>query len=208
MRRCQYWLFTLDRSRGRSIFAESNAALQKARALAPSHTVVMLEEAIDFFYKPPQAGGDQQKGFERFQAALPQFELHQEMEPTQARWWRATAHMMRGQAHLALGNVEEAAKAFQAALKLEPQFDYVKNVMQPMTQLVPTPAMRDLAQAPWTMLARDSESDGGNPNWAALNTLAYFYEAATDTVWFKLDLSRLPNPNAFGINLVIDTDDN
>ncbi|MEK7726889.1 MAG: hypothetical protein AAB354_00685 [candidate division KSB1 bacterium] len=207
MRRCQYWVFTLDRSRGRSIFAESNAALQKAQALASTHPVVMLEEAIDFFYKPPQAGGDQQKGAERFQAALREFEARKQMEPTQARWWQATAHMMYGQTHLALGKTEEAEQEFQAALKFEPNYDYVKSVMQPMTQLVNTPAVRNLSSAPWTLLARDSESDGVNPNWAAVNTLSYFYDAATDTVWFKFDLARLPNPHAFGINLVVDTDD-
>lgn len=208
MRRCHYWLFTLDRSRARTIFAESNAALQKMQALAPAHPVTLLEEAIDVFYKPPQAGGSQQKAEEKFQAAQHAFAAQKQLEPAQAHWWQATTHMMRGQTHLAVGRVDEAALAFEAAVALEPEYDYVKNVMHPMTQLVNTPSLRDFTSAPWSLLSRDSENDGGNPNWAAVNALSYFYDATTDTVWFKFDLARLPNPHAFGINLVVDTDDN
>ncbi len=207
MRRCQFWLATLDRGRGRAIWAESNAALQKAQTVAPEHPVVMLEEAINLFYNPPQAGGDQQKGLERFQAALRRFASRPAKDAAHEKWWQATTHMMYGQAHLGVGNIEAAEKDFQAALTLEPNFAYVKNSMLPMTQHVPAPAMRDLAQATWTTLAQDAESDGRNPNWAAVKALSYFYDATADTVWFKRDLSRLPNPNAFGINLVIDTDE-
>lgn len=208
MRRCHYWLFTLDRSRAREIFTESNTALQKALALAPAHPVVLLEEALDLFYKPPQAGGNPQKGEEKFQAALKAFAEQKQAEPEQARWWQATAHMMHGMTHLAAGRVDAAASAFETALQFEPEYDYVKNTMQPMTLLVHSPSVRDLTSVPWSLLARDSETDGANPNWAAVNTLSYFYDAASDTVWFKFDLARFPNPHAFGINLVVDTDDN
>lgn len=206
LRRCQYWVAILDRNRGRTMWAEGAAALQKAQSLAPEHPAVMLEEALTLFYTPPQAGGDQQKGLERFQAALQKFAALPARDLAHEKFWHATTHMMLGQAHLGTGEVEAAEKDFQAALKLEPDYAYVKNTMLPMTALVPALTIRDLSQATWNALAHDSESDGANPNWAAVKSLSYFYDAATDTVWFKLDLSRLPNPNAFGINLVIDTD--
>ncbi|NUO78931.1 hypothetical protein HUU05_02560 [candidate division KSB1 bacterium] len=207
-RRSQYWIFMLDPKHDRSFLAESRAAFQKAQALAPNHPVIMMEEAIELYYKPAQAGGDQQKGLERFQAALQQFKLQKEMEPSQARWWQATTHVMYGQAQLGVGRVAAAEEEFQAALKLEPNFEYVKTTMLPMTQLVAAPAISALTHASWINLAHDSETDGFNPAWAAVKTLSYFYDAATDTIWFKLDLSRLPNPDAFGINLVVDTDQN
>ncbi len=205
-RRCQYWIFMLDPGHDRSFLVESRAAFKKAQVLAPRHPVMMMEEAIELYYKPAQAGGDQQKGLERFQAALQQFELQKEMEPSQARWWQATTHVMYGQAQLGVGRVAAAEEEFQAALKLEPNFDYVKTTMLPMTQFVAAPAIRALTNASWINLAHDSETDGYNPAWAAVNTLSYFYDAASDTIWFKLDLSRLPNPDAFGINLVVDAD--
>lgn len=212
MRRCQFWLAILDRSRSRTIWAESAAALKKAQTLAPEHPAVMLEEAITLFYNPPQAGGDQQKGLERFRAALQRFAAQSprdaaHLDAAHENFWRATTHMMLGQAHLGTGEVEAAERDFQAALQFEPDYAYVKNSMLPMTQFVPALAMRDLTKVAWSLLANDSESDGANPNWAAVKNLSYFYDAATDTVWFKLDLSRLPNPNAFGINLVVDTDE-
>lgn len=207
MRRCQYWVATLDQTRGRAIWKESMAALKKAQEFAPEHPVVMLEEAINLFYIPPQMGGDQQKGLERFEAALRRFEAQPAKDAAHARWWKATTHMMYGQAYLGVGNIEAAEQECRAALRLEPDYAYVKNTMLPMTQHVPALGMRDFADATWTPLANDSESDGWNPAWAAIKALSYFYDADADTVWLKLDLTRLPNPNAFGINLVIDADE-
>jgi hypothetical protein len=56
------------------------------------------------------------------------------------------------------------------------------------------------------MLAADSVNDGKNPDWADVKTLSLFDGTDSDTIGFKLDLSRLPNANVFGINLVVDTD--
>ncbi len=207
-RRCGYWLYTLDPSRAKTVWPEINTAFKKAQAIAPNHPRVIFEEAIELFYKPPQAGGNQEQGLKRFQEAAQSFERQSTADKAYEDWWRATTYMFFGQACLGAEKPEEAEKAFRAALVIQPNFEYIKSSMLPMTQLMTPPSMRSLKGITWTQLATDAENDGRHPNWADAKALSYFYDASNDTLWLKLDLSRLPNPNAFGINLVVDTDQN
>jgi tetratricopeptide (TPR) repeat protein len=205
-RRCLYWRYFLDRGTAKAFVSESQAALQKAKALAPENPLVILEEAVDLFYKPAAAGGNQQQGLARFQEAIEGFEQQPKKDRIESRWWRAMACMMLGQAYLGVEKPEDAERAFKAALALEPHFEMVKNGMLPMTQLVTLPPMRSFDGVTWTTLATDSANDGRNPNWADVKALLLYYDASADTLWLKFELSRLPNPNVFGINLVIDAD--
>jgi tetratricopeptide (TPR) repeat protein len=207
-RRCSYWLYTLDPSRAKPIWQEVNAAFKKAQVLAPDHPRVKFEEAIELFYKPPQAGGNQEQGLKRFREAAQGFERQSTADKDYEDWWRATTYMFLGQAYLGVEQPEEAEKAFQAALAIQPNFAMVKNGMLPMTQLMTPPLLRSFKGVAWTQLATDAENDGRNPNWADVKALSYFYEAPHDTLWLKFDLSRLPNQNAFGVNLAVDTDQN
>lgn len=207
-RRCSYWLYTLDPGRAKTVWQEIGAAFKKAQALAPNHSRVKFEEAIELFYKPPQAGGNQEQGLQRFQEAAQNFELHSTADKAYENWWRATTYMFLGQAYLAVEKPEAAEKAFKSALVLQPNFVMVKNGMLPMTEEVVVPAVRHLDHVAWKQLTADPANDGRNPSWAEAKALSYYYDAPTDTLWFKFDLERLPNPNAFGINLVVDTDQN
>lgn len=206
MRRCLYWRSVLDPGAAKTAWPENQAALQKAKKIVPEHPLVILEEAIELFYKPPQAGGNQQQGLVRFQKAVQSCALWPQPDAAYKNWWHATAQMMLGQAYWGLGKPQEAEQAFRAALALEPHFEYVKSAMLPMTQLVTPATVRHFNGVAWTVLATDAEDDGRNPQWADVKALAFFHDPATDTLWFKFDLSRLPNPNAFGINLVVDDD--
>ncbi|HEX9655014.1 MAG TPA: hypothetical protein VGA99_15000 [bacterium] len=206
-RRCLYWRYVLDPTTSGTVWSESKAALEKARTIAPESPLVMLEEAIDLFYKPAQVGGDQQKGLALFQKATRSFD-RQPDEVAYRDWWQATANMMLGQAYLGVENPEKAEEAFRTALSIQPNFEYVKSAMLPMTQLSAPPTVPSFDDVGWTNLAADSAGDGVNPNWADVTSISHAYHSQTDTLWFKLDLSRLPNLNAFGINLVVDTDQN
>jgi tetratricopeptide (TPR) repeat protein len=205
-RRCNYWRFILDPSTGNTVWPESQAALQKARSLAPDHALVTLEEAIDLFYKPAQAGGNQQQGLARFQEAVEDVARWSPGDEAYKKWWKATALMMLGQAYLSMENPGVAEETFQAALAIQPDYEYVKRSMLPMTQRVTPPRVRSFDDLAWTLLATDTEGDGRNPGWADVKALSVHFDEATDTLWLKLNLSRLPNPDAFGINLVVDTD--
>jgi tetratricopeptide (TPR) repeat protein len=208
LRRSSYWLYTLDPARAKTVWPEINAALKKAQALAPNHPRVKFEEAIDLFYKPPQAGGNQEQGLKRFQEAAQGMEQESTANQAYEDWWRAMTYMFLGQAYLGVEKPEEAEKAFKNALALQPNFAMVKNGMLPMTEEMTVPAVRNLDRMAWKQLTTDPANDGRNPNWAEAKALSFYYDAPTDTLWFKFDLERLPNPNAFGINLVVDTDQN
>jgi tetratricopeptide (TPR) repeat protein len=208
LRRCSYWLVMLDPSRAKTVWPESNAALQKAQALAPNNPRVKFEEAIDLFYKPPQAGGNQEQGLKNFQKLAQSFETQPAADKAYENWWRATIFMFLGQVYLGLEKPEEAEKALKNALAIQPNFAMVKNGMLPMTEEMTAPAVRNLDHVAWKQLTADPANDGRNPNWPEAKALSYYYDASTDTIWFKFDLERLPNPNAFGINLIVDTDQN
>jgi hypothetical protein len=208
LRRCSYWLVMLDPSRAKTVWPEINAALKKAQAIAPNHPRVMFEEAIDLFYKPPQAGGNQEQGLKRFHEATQSFASKSPADKAYEDWWHATMYMFLGQAYLGMEKPEEAEKALKNALALQPDFTMVKNGMLPMTEEMTVPAVRNLDHVAWKQLISDPANDGRNPNWAEAKALSYYYDAPTDTIWFKFDLERLPNPNAFGINLIVDTDQN
>lgn len=62
------------------------------------------------------------------------------------------------------------------------------------------------AEIAWTALAEDAKADARNTNLADGKALSYHYDAATDTLWFRLDLHTLPSTEALGLNLVVDMD--
>lgn len=208
LRRCYYWQYMLDPNVGTAGWRASAAALRKAKEFAPENPRVRFEEAIDLFYKPPQAGGNQEQGLQRFQEAANSREQQSKTDKAYEDWWRATMYMFLGQAYLSVEKPEEAEKAFKNALALQPDFAMVKNGMLPMTEEATVPAVRNLDRMPWKLLTADPANDGRNPNWAEAKALSFYYDVATDTLWFKFDLERLPNPNAFGLNLIVDTDQN
>jgi len=206
MRRCVQWRYQLDPNTAKTVKPEHRAALDTARSISPDHPLVILEEALDLFYKPAAAGGNQQQGLARFREAIKRFEQLQKEDMAYMRWWQAMTYMILGRAYLGVEKPEDAERAFNAALALEPNFEMVKNGLLPMTQLVTLPPMRSFNRLAWTTIATDSATDGKNPGWADVEALSLYDDTDSDTLWFKLDLSRFPNPNVFGINLVVDTD--
>src|SRR6266403_4069641 len=57
----------------------------------------------------------------------------------------------------------------------------------------------------YTVLTFDTKGDGRDPSLADAAQLAYRYEKQPDLLWFRVSLYGVPNENAFGINIVIDT---
>src|SRR5215471_6575696 len=57
----------------------------------------------------------------------------------------------------------------------------------------------------WTVLAFDTRDDGRDPALPDAALLAYRYDRQQDMLWFRVCLYNKPNPDAFGINIVVDT---
>ena len=66
-----------------------------------------------------------------------------------------------------------------------------------------TPAVA--AAQVYTVLAFDGKGDGRDPSLADAAQLAYRYDKEQDFLWFRIALYGLPNVQAFGVNIVIDT---
>src|SRR5712691_8538696 len=57
----------------------------------------------------------------------------------------------------------------------------------------------------YTVLAFDGKGDGRDPDLADAAQLAYRYDKEQDFLWFRTALYGLPNIQAFGVNIVVDT---
>ncbi len=63
-----------------------------------------------------------------------------------------------------------------------------------------------VAKFNWCQLLEDGEKDGVSKGLADAKTMAYYYDSDTDSLWFKFDLYNSPNPFAWAVNLLFDTD--
>jgi len=59
----------------------------------------------------------------------------------------------------------------------------------------------------YTALTFDVKGDGRDPSLADAAQLAYRYDKQQDLLWFRVSLYGVPNENAFGVNIVVDTGD-
>ncbi len=57
----------------------------------------------------------------------------------------------------------------------------------------------------WTVLTLDAKGDGRDPSLADAAMLSYRYDKQQDFLWFRVGLYGTPNPQAFGVNIAIDT---
>jgi len=57
----------------------------------------------------------------------------------------------------------------------------------------------------WTVLNFDARADGRDPALADAAMLGYRYDKQQDFLWFRVSLYDVPNAEAFGVNIVLDT---
>jgi len=57
----------------------------------------------------------------------------------------------------------------------------------------------------WNVLAFDAKGDGRDPSLADAALLSCRYDKQQDTLWFRVSLYGKPNPDTFGVNIVVDT---
>ena len=205
-----YPLYRLTPRRAREISAEEGPMLAKALELAPQNPRVVLVEAQDLFYSPPQYGGSQERGLQRYQEAIRLFAQQPDEDQAYPDWGHAMAYAWMGGAYLNADqpDVRKARTAFEKALALRPDFALVKYSLLPSTNPVAALPAHRFTRFAWTLLVSDDQGDGRDSTLADGKALHYYYDAQTDSLWFKIDLHGPPNPIAFGLNLVVDADRN
>lgn len=65
-----------------------------------------------------------------------------------------------------------------------------------------------LAQKDWRTLSDDPENDGFFADRPDAKTLQYYYDDSTDSLWFKLETHGQLKVDNWGINLMVDVDQN
>jgi len=74
-------------------------------------------------------------------------------------------------------------------------------VLLALTVITPVPAAAQV----YTVLTFDVKGDGRDPSLADAAQLAYRWDKQQDLLWFRIALYGVPNENAFGVNIAIDS---
>lgn len=118
---------------GMTLGPKSAQLMQTAVQLAPENPRVAMLEAISAYYTPESFGGSKSAAFAGFQRATQLFEQGKSIDPSQPDWGHAEAYAWLGLAHLDKNNNAAARQAFDHALKLTPDYAWVKNQLYPRT---------------------------------------------------------------------------
>lgn len=126
----------VDRSQFAALYPQLKAAREKAIALGPKNPRAVLFEAGSLFNDPAYGPDGQQRGLARWQDALRLFEAEANetsVDPILPRWGYATAQGMLAGLYLRTTPVQKdtGRRAAEIALKMRPDFWYVREVLLP-----------------------------------------------------------------------------
>ena len=105
--------------------------MQKAKDLSPGNPRVALLEAIGTYNTPGLFGGGKEKGFEALRKAAELFDRWTMADSLQPDWGRAEVHAWIGVAYVDRHETILARKAFESALRIDPEYGWVKHVLLP-----------------------------------------------------------------------------
>lgn len=110
---------------------KADRAMERAQQLAPNNPRVVLLNAIGLFQKPGMFGGDKKKALNGFERAARLAAQETVTDPLAPDWGHAEAHAWMGVAHLNADRPAQAHAAFQEALRANPDYGWVKDVLMP-----------------------------------------------------------------------------
>ena len=200
---CSVYLSFLDRAQAESHRAQVTRKLEMALAVEPDNPRTYVAYTFGTIFSDGAVSREH---------ARKAIELYEQQSPRDnhrlADWWQVTSYYYLSSLNYFLGEPEKMQEPVNKALELRPDFEAVISTQVPM--LAPkTPAnMHRFDSVRWQLLAEDPAADGRNPELADAKALRYFYDRKNDSLWFKIDFHRLPDPDAFGVNLMVDVDQN
>lgn len=106
---------------------------KKAEELEPSNPRVLWTKAAFYFYSPPDRGGSIDKAMETYrkQAEATKPPVPESPLP---EWGKAEALMSLAYAHMMKKDFDAAHKAASEALKVQPQWQYVREILIPQIE--------------------------------------------------------------------------
>jgi len=197
---CQTYLSRFNRDKTKKYGELVEAYLEKARTLEPEHPQIIMAEVF-----PLLLSNQSRQVIDKIDRALVRIESAREPGPQYTDWWRVTAYFWKGSIYSFQGQREKARELFEKCLQIRPDFEFVYTRL-PTTELLQPRPVAYFEDMRWQLLATDPVGDGSNPALPDARTLSFFYDTANDTVWFKFEMNHFPNPDTFGVNLVLDSD--
>jgi tetratricopeptide (TPR) repeat protein len=105
--------------------------MQEANDLAPANPRIALLGAIGTYNTPPLFGGGKDKGLEALQKAARLFDQWQTADSVLPDWGAAEVHAWIGLAYLDRNEMILARRAFENALRINPDYGWVKYQLLP-----------------------------------------------------------------------------
>ena len=114
-----------------SLGRKFNRAMSRARELAPDNPRVVLLRAITAYNLPRIVGGNKERALDGLYRAARLFEEEEVEDPVLPSWGHEDTYARLGIVFMDQGNLEEARKAFERALEINPEFGWVKHTLLP-----------------------------------------------------------------------------
>lgn len=108
--------------KGMWLGAKSAKYLGTAMSLSPHDPRVLMMQGVNDYSTPASFGGDKKKGLQEYSQALTEFGSYKAAEADAPTWGHAEAYVLRGDAEADAKDDQAAAKDYQAALGLDPNY--------------------------------------------------------------------------------------
>jgi tetratricopeptide (TPR) repeat protein len=109
---------------------ESGSQMTSAIALGPNNPRVWLLRGIGAMFTPSQFGGGMSEAEKHLKKAAELFETDHPVPPAPS-WGRAEVYAWLGQVYQKQNKPDDATAAYNKALAIDPQFNWVRNVLLP-----------------------------------------------------------------------------
>jgi tetratricopeptide (TPR) repeat protein len=110
--------------------SESGSQMTSAIALGPNNPRVWLLRGIGAMFTPSQFGGGMSEAEKHLKKAAELFETDHPVPPAPS-WGRAEVYAWLGQVYQKQNKPDDATAAYNKALAIDPQFNWVRNVLLP-----------------------------------------------------------------------------
>jgi hypothetical protein len=134
------WLIAFlpkDADTMRRQITKSDSMLVRAKELAPHNPRVLWVEGGNFLFRPPQYGGDQARAIQIYKEAIVAADAAGMTRSPLPDWGKPEAFMALAYAQLNnkdRPDLEAAMQNAQAALRLQPEWSYVKDILVPQIE--------------------------------------------------------------------------
>jgi len=116
--------------RGMKLGPRSSAAMDRAVELGPNNPRVWLMRGISAMFTPGVFGGGENRADEYLNKAITFFTSDKPAPPAPA-WGHADAYLWLGRLRQKQGRIADARKAYNTALEIQPENQWVRNVLIP-----------------------------------------------------------------------------